>query len=134
MALDAAERAKIRRYLGWSARFHQTDDMLEQAMNAIATEVEDELLVKADLVLLVQIDAELEGIVVIAKATQVGGLQLRAAYQQVVLRSRGRRVSNRIASAMGVTKRGDAFGTRQAGLARYYGTLGGGGDNYYSQG
>ena len=134
MALSAAERAKIRRYLGWSARFHQTDDMLEQAMNAMATQVEDELLIQADLVKLVGIDDELDGIVITAKATQLGGIQLRAAYQQSVLRERGRRVSNRVASALGVTKRGDAFGTTQAGLARYYGTIGGGRNNYPSQG
>jgi hypothetical protein len=47
VALTEAQRVSIRFYLGWSARFHQTDSRLEQAMNAIDTLPETQTRVEA---------------------------------------------------------------------------------------
>ena len=43
MALTGTHKAKIRRALGWSARFHQFDSRLEQALSAVESEPEHEL-------------------------------------------------------------------------------------------
>ena len=63
----------------------------------------------ADEIQVAQID---ELVTTTAKAVQVGSLQLRAAYQLSILRSRGRQAAVAMAAAMGLQRiNRDIFGT-----------------------
>lgn len=109
-------------YLGWAARFHQTDSRLEQAMNSLATTTDDEALVVAQLAVLTNIDTQIAVTDQTVKATQLGAIQLRAAYQLSVLRARGRQSCGRIAAILGVQIRSDAYsGGGPANFAGPYG-------------
>lgn len=109
MALSGAQRAKVRKYLGWSARFHSTDDRLEQAMNAVANLPDDEAEIVAELARLEDIDAQITATNTTAKVVTLGSIETRAAYQLSVLCRRGRQAAGRIAAILGVAIRHDAF-------------------------
>ena len=110
MALTEAQRVKVRFYLGWSARFHQTDSRLEQAMNAIAAEAETQTQVETQLTALDDITTKLTASHARLKALQVGSIQLPGALEVSVLRSEGRRHAGALAATLGVDVRHDAFG------------------------
>lgn len=112
MALTGAQRAKVRMLLGWSARFHQTDDRLEQAMSALASQPDDEALVIAEIAKCDLIDTAIDAMSSsTAKAVGVGPLQLRAHYQLGFEMARGAKAIHRISSILGVPIRnGGAFG------------------------
>lgn len=101
MALSGAERAQVRMRLEWPARFFQTDDRLEQAMNALQSHPHDEDLVRVELERCNTIDTEIDGIAVLEKATMVGEIQTRAAYTLANKRSRMREAVRRIARIVG---------------------------------
>lgn len=122
MALTGAQRAQVRMYLGWSARFHSTDSRLEQAMDALAGTPEDESLIVAELGRLTAIDTEISDTSTTGKVTSLGKIELRAAYRLSVLRARGRQAAARIASILGVRILSDAFsGGGPAAFAGPYG-------------
>lgn len=112
MALTGTERASIRRYLGYPARFHEWDTILEQAMNALDG-TDDEAVVRTELARCAAIDAELDALdgsiqdVVNAGST----IRLSPAQQLSVIRSRGRQAVARLSALFAVPIRSDAFGT-----------------------
>lgn len=110
MALTDTQKAKIRQYLGWSARYHTNDDALEKAMVTIGDLPEDEARVTAALTVLETLDTELTEARGRLKASVVGSITLNA-NEIAWLRSEGRRVVKRIAAILGVEIRSDAFGS-----------------------
>ena len=116
--LTSAQRASIRLYLGWSARFHQTDSRLEQAMSAIDVGDVDtyNFIVNALngtppglLAQLGDIDTRLTAALVDVKARKVGSIELMGEGEISVLRSMGREYAGRLASLLGVEVRHDVF-------------------------
>lgn len=105
MALTGTQRAQIRKYLGWEARFHQVTPQLEQAMDAIAALPDDEAEVIAELGQCHEVDAALAKVRTTAMAVSTGGVELRAAYQLQTLRSLGTQHAARIANILGVPLR-----------------------------
>lgn len=122
MALTAQQRADVRFYAGWSARFHQFDSQLEQAMNALETEPEHELQITNPidgtppglLALMADIDSRLSGTYGRLKASKVGSIELNAG-EISQLRSEGRRLSGRLCSILGIPRRIDVFGSGGSG-------------------
>lgn len=102
MALSSAERAQVRLYLGWPARFHQTDDRLEQAMNALASTPDDETLIRADMARCAAAFTQLDATDTTGKAVGVGPIQLRVHYQMAAILKRGELAAGRIGAVLGV--------------------------------
>lgn len=102
---------QIRKYLGWSERFHQTDSRLEQAMNALDGSQSDDARtdVLATLTKVADIDTRLTGALDSLGALQVGSIKLPGALEIGMLRSEGRRLIGGIAALMGVEVRHDYF-------------------------
>lgn len=115
MALTAQQQSQLRIYLGYPARFHQTQPELEQAILALAGVPVDETEVATLLTKLTDpttgIDARLADALDRLQASAVGSITLNAG-EVGALRSEGRRIVGRIASLMGVKVRGDAFSGR----------------------
>ena len=128
MALSTAQKADVRLRLGWSARFHQFDSRLEQAMSALATEADHETQVIALLASCLDIDTKLLAQHTRLKAAQYGTVKLNP-YEQKQLRSEGARFVNRIASILGVEVRNDIYSDKKV---TTFGGFGGpsGGGNY----
>jgi hypothetical protein len=110
MALTNAQKADTRAYLGWSARFHQFDSRLEQAMSALATEPEHEAQVIVLLASILDIKTKLVASHSRLKASKVGSIDLNPA-EIPMLRKEGKRFVGEIASILGVETRRDIFGS-----------------------
>lgn len=102
MSLDDEEKAKIRLYLGWSARFHQTDSRLEQALSTVSGMAAEEALIRADLARCDAALAQLDATETTAKAVAAGPIQLRVHYQIEAILRKGAIAAKRIASVLGV--------------------------------
>lgn len=107
----SAQKASIRLYMGWSARFHQFDSALEQAMSAIDSEPDDSThdIIVADLTALDDLCDRLTDSYGRIKAMKVGAIDLPGTNEIGLLRSEGRRVAGRIAATLGVEIRHDVF-------------------------
>lgn len=132
MAFTGAEKTTIREYMGWSARFAQSDTALERAMSAIETMPDDEAKVREHLVELARIDAALVACEVRFKADRVGSITL-APRELKQLRSRGEERLGRLATLLGVEVRNSPF---QPSLPAFRASWGGptGGGNSQMQG
>jgi hypothetical protein len=112
MSLSAQQQSQLRIYLGYPARFHQTQPELEQAILALVGVPADETEVASLLTKLTDpttgIDFRLGDALDRLQASKVGSIELNPA-EIGMLRSEGRRIVARIAHLMGVTVRGDAF-------------------------
>ncbi|HUS27602.1 MAG TPA: hypothetical protein VMZ53_03815 [Kofleriaceae bacterium] len=130
--LTDEEKASIRMYMGWSARFAQTDTALERAMSAIDGMPADLALVRVHLTELARIDAAIQACEARFKADQVGSITLSQS-ELPRLRSRGMERVGRLATLLGVEVRDNAFSPD---LPRWRGGHGGpsGGGNYQMQG
>ena len=129
MALTGTQKAQVRYYLGWSARYFQFDSRLEQAMDSIAGVADSEALVVAALATLADIDASLLDAHSRLKAKAVGSITLPGGQELALLRSEGRRFVGRIAATLGCEVRFDVFGGgTYTGFASFDGI--GGGGNY----
>lgn len=126
MAFTAEEKARIRMYLGWSARFGQTDTGLEGAMSAVETQPAEEELVREHLTELARVDAAIKASESRFKAAAVGPIQLnRGELSQ--LRSRGTERVARLATLLGVEVRNNPFASDlPRWRAGYNGPMGGG--------
>jgi hypothetical protein len=109
--LTAAQKADIRYYLGYATRFHDGDQNLESAMDAIANDPEGEALVVATITDIKAIDTKLESAWDRLKAVQVCEIKLGHKEELCALRSEGRRLVSRVAASFGVPVRHDAFGS-----------------------
>lgn len=102
MALSDQQRAQVRKYLGWEARFHQVTPELEQALDVLGSLPGDEAEVLAELGKCQAVDAAMDKVLVTSMAISTGGVETRAAYQLQVLRSKGTGHAARIANMLGV--------------------------------
>lgn len=130
-----AQRASIRWYLGWSARFHQSDSGLEQAMSAIDQETDGATnpLIVAQLTALDGIRDAIAAAYTRLKALEVGSIKLSGPGEIGMLRSEGRRLSGALAATLDVPTRHDVWSGM--GNKSSYGPNGsGGGGNTYRHG
>ena len=111
MAFTEAERVSIRSYCGYSARFHQVDTCLEQAMNAVDSDPDPDtatkiraLIVEAD-----NIRTALTDALGRLKAAKVGSIILPGRTEIGMLRSEGQRICSEIAAILGVEIRHKCF-------------------------
>jgi hypothetical protein len=115
MALDGSQRAKVRKYLGYGARYQQAagdEQRLEAALDAIATEPYDEDEIVRELARCERVDEQIEKVFTTALAIQDGAISLRAAYQLQTVRSIGTQAAARIANLLGMPLRnGGGFAT-----------------------
>lgn len=125
MALTEAQRVSIRFYLGWSARFHQTDSRLEQAMNAVDGLPDTQTQVESVLTDLGDVSDKLKDAYDRLKALKVGSIELPGKNEIALLRSEGRRHAGSLASILGVEVRHDVFGTGKGYMATADGLVGG---------
>ena len=122
MALTATQRADVRKALGWSAQFNQTDNALENAFDGLETNPEHEAQVVAILADIALVEAQLVDSRKRLKATQVGSVQLNAfQVEQLALREEGRRLTGTLASIVGVERRHDIFSSGSPGRVGWYG-------------
>lgn len=132
MAFTDDEKSLIRMYMGWSARFAQTDTALERGMSAIETMPSDLALARVHLAELARIDAAILACEARFKADQVGTIKLSQS-ELSRLRSRGCERVGRLATLFGVEVRDNAFAPDlPRSRAGYMGPSGGG--NYQIQG
>lgn len=127
----SGQKANIRLYLGWSARFHQFDSRLEQAMSAIDNEMDDSThdIIVAKLASLASIDTRLTDALGRIKALKVGSIDLPGAMELGLLRSEGRRFVGQLAATLGVEVRHDVFrGGGPRSFATHEGLIPGGGN------
>lgn len=108
MAFTETERASIRMFCGWSARFLQFDDALEQAMYTAENHAATAEQIRGFLVELERVDAAITAAESRLKATKVGSIELNA-LEIDQLRGRGRQFVGRLCRVLGVEARGDAF-------------------------
>jgi hypothetical protein len=107
VAFSETERSQIRKYLGWSGRFFQTDSRLEQAMNAVSAETEAR--VREELARCVALDVKIDDCSKRFKAAVVGSITLPGPMELQLLRSQGKQAVGRIASTLGVEVRADTY-------------------------
>lgn len=126
MSLTDDEKTLIREYLGWSARFGQTDNALERAMSALETSPSELTRTRAHLAELQRIDVAITACEARFKADTVGSIKLSET-ELDRLRSRGSERVGRLARQLGVETRGDPFRAGNVGTRRdFYGPAGGG--------
>jgi hypothetical protein len=123
-----AERAKIRWYLGWTARFAQVDTRLEQAMSAVDMEATDATrdLIIANITAMDAIAARMTAAYDRLKALKVGSIDLPGPGELGMLRSEGRRLGGAVAAALGVGTKHDIWsGAGNKNFAGWNGSEGG---------
>lgn len=126
--LTEQQRAKVRWYLGWSARFHQSDSRLEQAMNAVDMEPTDATydLIVAQLTAMDTINTKIVQAYDRLKALKVGSIDLPSHGEIGMLRSEGRRLGGQLAACLGVENRHDVWsGSGNKSFAGWNGLEGG---------
>jgi hypothetical protein len=131
----STQKAKLRLYMGWSARFHQFDSALEQAFSAIDSEPDD-----STHDILVQLVVDLDDIQVRIKdaysrlkAKVVGSITLPSHDEIAMLRSEGRRLVGQVSATFGTPVRHDIF--KGSGFRMFAGFDGlYGGDNAFRHG
>lgn len=102
MAFSEAEKASIRKYLGWTARYHQTDSRLEQAMYGVGDLADTVTLVQGLLTKLDGIETSIAACYGRLKAAKVGAIELPGMGELAALRSEGARFSGQLAATLGV--------------------------------
>lgn len=120
MALTIAQKADIRLYLGWSARFHQIDTRLEGAMVAVSEDPAHEAQVIALLGEMANIDVKLKAAYPRLQASKVGSIELNVG-EIGMLRSEGRRFVARMSSVLGVEVKHDVFAGAIPGASNFVG-------------
>lgn len=132
MALTDDQKFQIRLYMGWSARFHQFDSALEQALAALETTPAEQAGVLGFVAECQRVDAAITAAETRLKATTVGTIDLNGA-EINQLRDRGRQFVGRIASVLGVEVRNDVFSGNAPSSRATVGGMAGGG-NWQMQG
>jgi hypothetical protein len=115
MALTDAQKAKVRRYLGFPDINRQGHANLEGAMTALSAEGEVE--VEAVLANLATIETTLEGSWGRQKVVRAEEVTLAGADEIRSLRAEARRFVSTIAAILDVQPRRDVFGGASTGLA-----------------
>lgn len=120
MALTATQKADVRLFLGWSARFHQTDSQLEMAIVAIQDDAAAEAQISALLLEVANIDTKIKAAYPRLQASKVGSIELNSG-EVGTLRSEGRRFVGRMATILGVDVRKDVFAGGQVSTCNFVG-------------
>lgn len=116
-ALTEQQRADIRLYLGWSARFGQFNSQLEMAMDSLETFPEHQAQIFNPVTgdppglvpLLKDLDAQLLGAQKRYKADKVGSIELNRG-EPAQLRRDGRQLVARLSAILSVPVKVDVFG------------------------
>jgi hypothetical protein len=109
-ALTEAQKADIRLYVGWSARFHQEDSRLEHALLSLDANAAAQALVLDLVTACKAIDTGLTAAHSRLKASEVGSIKLNPA-EITARRSEGRRLVGRICAILDVEPHHDVFGS-----------------------
>lgn len=126
MAFTDMEKTLIREYLGWSARFGQTDTALERAMAGIETQPSDLARAREHLAELARVDAAITACEARFKADKVGTIELSET-ELPRLRSRGAERVSRLARLFAVEIRGNPYSpSASTWRGGYNGPIGGG--------
>lgn len=120
MALTDSQKADVRYYAGWSARFHQTDSGLEHAMLALASDAAHEAQVVALITEMKAIDQELTAARGRYKADSVGSIELNRSEPQQIRRD-GKIKVRRMCSILGIQPGVDVFGLGGGGGSNFIG-------------
>lgn len=102
MAFTDTERARLRSLLGWSSLYHETDDRLENAMDAFENIPADLARVRELLTELTTIDVLITSARDTAGVLVAGSIELAADSGQGFHKTEGRRLVNAIAALIGV--------------------------------
>lgn len=138
MALTQQQKADIRLYCGWSARWHQADTRLEGAMYAVDGDasvlVQIQNAISATppglLAILAEKDAQIRAATARMAADRVGTIELNR-QELSQLRSQGRQYVARLCSILGVERGVDVFSPSAVrGFAGWDSAYSGGSDNY----
>lgn len=118
MALDASQRARIRKYLGYGSVYLQSngcEQRFESVLSTLAGVPEDEAQVLVELARCERVDEQIEKVFTTSLAIQDGAIQMRAAYQLQTLRSIGTQAAARISRLITMPlKDGGGFSTSGA--------------------
>lgn len=117
MAFTEAERVRVRRYLGYSRLYLQTDPRLESVLTSVQSEADGgaapdsstEDLIRALLADLAELEVAMKALWAQAQALDADGLKIDVARAMTVLRSEGRRLIGAIADQLEVNPRRDVF-------------------------
>lgn len=105
-----AERARIRRLLGWQARFLQLDTKLESAMDAINGSPADQDIVLDILTKLTALDTRIESAQVKFGVDKVGSIELDSTTMLGLLRGEAKRLVDNMAMLLGVEVKANFYG------------------------
>lgn len=116
-AWTEAERVKIRRYLGFSAIFTDSQPLLENAITSVLATADGgsrpnnatQVSIQAILTNLDELEAELKKLWKKAVATQVEDIKIDPARAMIVLRMEGRRLVTALSVSLGTTPCRDIF-------------------------
>jgi hypothetical protein len=117
MAFTEGERVQIRRYLGYSRLYLQSDSRLESVMTSIQSQADGgsspdsatEDLIRSLLDDLTELQKNMKALWTQAQALDADGLKIDVARAVAVLRSEGRRLVGEIADQLEVHPRRDVF-------------------------
>lgn len=108
-----AQKALIRRYLGYPDVYRQANPRLEGALDVVGSRSETQALVEGDLAALVAIEAKLSGSVLSsAGVRKVDEIEFFERGNLETTRSEGRRICGRMSALFGVPLCADVFGTQ----------------------
>lgn len=110
MAFTDAQKAQIRRYLGFPDVFRYANTRLESAMDVVGGRAEVQAQVEADLAAITAVEAKLTEALTSAGIKKVDEVEFFEAGQRKALRDEGRRMCSRLSITMGVPLAADAFG------------------------
>ncbi len=107
-----AERARIRRLLGWEARFLQYDTRLESAMDAINNvSPADQDVIRDIFTKLDGLDTKIESAQVKFGVDRVGSIYLNSLNMLGLLKSEAKRYVDNMAAILGVECRANFYGS-----------------------
>lgn len=110
MAFSDAQKALIRRYLGFPDVLRQSNTRLESAMDVVGGRAEVQALIETDLAALAAVETQLTNAISSGGIKKVDEIEFFENGQRAAIRSEGRRLCGRLSITMGVPLVGDAFG------------------------
>lgn len=109
MPFTEAERVKVRRYLGFSVVFNNSDPRLESAMTTVEAYADTVTEVQSVLTKLASVETRLEELQTFMEAHEADDAKVDPARGLYVLRSEGRRYVRVLETVFDTKKRVDAF-------------------------
>jgi hypothetical protein len=117
MAFTATEKMRIRKLLGWGARFWQLETRLEQSMNAVEQTLPEETAeIQSILVALTDIDTKITDALGTVGVTNVDTIALEADQGIRHLRNEGRRLVEAISTILQVPIKRNYYSNSMTGV------------------